>query len=212
MAAILAGMISAVLASGQGDSVPASSMAVKYHPDAKRPYEPTEPMWSGGPPCSQFPSTGSGTLRLTRAMTPPKLLRKTKADYSRLGPKTRLFAPFLAEYTVSTEGGLRKCGFSAPSRRSSTPWFLASSGHPCTSRPRLKVNLSPRARLSWQGLTHEHEASEQRDEADEGRFGEGVRGGNPQSPQGRWFRGPGWRGAPLAAYRECSTGSRGRGT
>jgi len=104
VAAILAGMISAVLASGQGDSVPASSMTVMYHPDAKRPYEPTEPMWSGGPPCSQFPSTGSGTLRLTRSMTPPKLLRKTKADYSRLGPKTRLFAPFLAEYTVSTEG------------------------------------------------------------------------------------------------------------
>jgi len=45
-------------------------------------------------------------LRLTSdsPVTPPQLRSRKRADYRRLTAKTRLFAPFLAECTVSAEG------------------------------------------------------------------------------------------------------------
>lgn len=81
-------------------------MKVTYHVEARRPYKPDESVWTGEPPCSQFPAAGQGPLRLTSdsPVTPPHLRSKKKADYSHLTSKTRLFAPFLAECTISAEG------------------------------------------------------------------------------------------------------------
>jgi hypothetical protein len=79
-------------------------MKVIYHADARRPYDPNEPAWSGPPPCSGFPTSGAGTLQINAASTPPKLKRKTPGDYSRLTARTRAFTSFLAEYTISAQG------------------------------------------------------------------------------------------------------------
>ncbi len=95
-----------------GDAVrgaPAQStpkMVVSYHPDAKRPYDPKAPVWSGEPPCGGYPAQGSGTLRVgsDSRITPPRLKRKTRGDLSRLTSATRLFSTFLAEITVSAAG------------------------------------------------------------------------------------------------------------
>jgi len=88
------------------DPPPDSHMKVIYHPKARRPYKPDEPIWSGEPPCSRFPTAGQGPLRLTgdSSVTPPQLRSRKKADYSHLTSKTRLFAPFVAECTISAEG------------------------------------------------------------------------------------------------------------
>lgn len=96
--------VALTVAPAASSSTPDYRMSVTYHPDARRAYKPTEPMWRGDPPCGRFPTSGSGTLRLTGAITEPKLKHKQKSDYSHLTPKTRPFSPFFAEFTISMEG------------------------------------------------------------------------------------------------------------
>lgn len=90
------------------DPPPAPQMHVTYHPKAKAPYDPEEPMWTGEPPCSQYPTSGQGTLQAggDSPVTPPRLAYRKQSDYSKLSSKTRPFAPFIAECTVSAEGRL----------------------------------------------------------------------------------------------------------
>ena len=85
---------------------PEPQMQVTYHAKAKAPHDPHEPFWSGESPCSQYPTSGQGTLRVGAGspVKPPELKYRTKADYSTLTSKTRLFAMLLAECTVSAEG------------------------------------------------------------------------------------------------------------
>ncbi len=103
----LAWLVLAVGCLASNAGLPASpDMQVSYHPQAKRPYKPDEPLWSGETPCGQFPAVGQGTLRLTAdsPVKPPRLLHKKNADLSALTSKTRLFVPLLAECTISVEG------------------------------------------------------------------------------------------------------------
>ena len=105
MLLLISWMLMACL-SGAVEQQPDPEMQVTYHPKAKAPYNPREPMWSGEPPCSQFPTSGEGTLRVgdDSSIKPPKLRHRKTGDYSTLTSKTRLFAPFVAEYTISAQG------------------------------------------------------------------------------------------------------------
>jgi hypothetical protein len=99
-------LLAVALVEQESQPGPHPTMTVTYHPDAKRPYDPLEPLWMGEPPCARFPTHGEGTLRLGRdsEVTEPRLLKKERGDYSHLTSKTRLFATLLAEYVLSEQG------------------------------------------------------------------------------------------------------------
>ena len=89
-----------------GEAASPQPFVVTYHSDAKRPYNPNEPLWEGKPICGpEAGPAGSGSRANGR---PPKRLDSTRPTYpsreemQKWGPGT-----FLAEATISLTGRIR---------------------------------------------------------------------------------------------------------
>ena len=90
-----------------GEGTPPQPFVVIYHPDAKRAYNPNEPLWDGRPICGPEASpAGSGSRVKSR---PPKRIDNTRPTYpsreemQKWGPGT-----FLAEATISVTGRIKQ--------------------------------------------------------------------------------------------------------